>query len=80
MIPALGFIFKALCGSCWLSSCTHPHVLCLPSSFQAISRGVTKAGVGVNTLNLELVSLDEVSSVIKESDGFVLGKSNASHH
>jgi flavorubredoxin len=42
---------------------------------QAISRGVTKAGVGVNTINLELVGVDEVAAVIKEADGFIIGKS-----
>jgi flavorubredoxin len=41
---------------------------------QAISRGVTKAGVGVNTINLELVGVDEVAAVIKEADGFIIGK------
>lgn len=34
---------------------------------------MVKAGVGVNTMNLELVSLDEVSAAIRKADGFILG-------
>jgi len=51
-----------------------------PPSFlhlQAISRGVTKSAVGVNTYNLETVPLDEVSEAIRKSDGFIIGKSTA---
>lgn len=40
---------------------------------QAISRGITKAGVAVNTLNLEMCSLEEVTQGIKEADGFIIG-------
>jgi len=41
---------------------------------QAISRGITKSSVGVNTYNLETVPLDEVAEAIRKSDGFVIGK------
>lgn len=47
---------------------------------QAISKGVTKAGVGVQTLNLEVSSLDEVTQVIKKSDGFILGSPTLGGH
>ncbi len=40
---------------------------------QAISRGITKSGVGVTTVNLELATLDEVTATVKESDGFIIG-------
>ncbi len=46
---------------------------------QAISHGITKAGVGVNTLNLELASLEEVAAAVKQSDGFILGKCAHAH-
>jgi flavorubredoxin len=42
-------------------------------ALQAISRGVTKAGVGVDTLNLEVVTLEDVVAAIKKADGFILG-------
>ncbi len=42
---------------------------------QAISRGITKAGVGVSTVNLELVALDKVEAALEGSDGFVIGES-----
>ncbi|KAF8073046.1 dfa6 [Scenedesmus sp. PABB004] len=47
---------------------------------QAISRGVTKGDVAVNTINLELVTLDEVVSAIKASDGFVIGSPTLGGH
>ncbi|CAL8463910.1 g3445 [Coccomyxa elongata] len=47
---------------------------------QAISRGITKAGVGVNTLNLEVVPLDEVSRAISKSGGFVIGSPTLGGH
>lgn len=40
---------------------------------QAISRGITKASVGVNTYNLETVPLDEVEEAVRKSDGFIIG-------
>lgn len=47
---------------------------------QAVSRGVTKGGVGVNTINLELASLDEVVAAVKESDGFTIGSPTLGGH
>jgi len=47
---------------------------------QAISRGVTKAGVGVNTLNLEVASLDEVVNAIQKADGFIIGSPTLGGH
>lgn len=47
---------------------------------QAISRGITKGGVGVETLNLELASLEEVSQAIQKCDGFVLGSPTLGGH
>ncbi len=35
---------------------------------------MTKAGVGVTTLNLEVCTLEEVSAAVRNSDGFVLGE------
>lgn len=40
---------------------------------QAISRGITKGGVAVETLNLEVVSLEEVAETIGRCNGFILG-------
>lgn len=40
---------------------------------QAISRGITKAGVGVETVNLEQVELQEAEKVLGQSQGFVIG-------
>jgi flavorubredoxin len=47
---------------------------------QAISRGVTKGGVAVNTVNLELSSLDEVVAAVKGADGFVIGSPTLGGH
>lgn len=47
---------------------------------QAISRGLTKAGVGVSTLNLELASLDEVVSAVRDADGFTIGSPTLGGH
>lgn len=47
---------------------------------QAISRGVLKAGVGVETLNLELVGTEDVEKVLQKSDGFVLGSPTLGGH
>jgi flavin reductase (DIM6/NTAB) family NADH-FMN oxidoreductase RutF/flavodoxin len=47
---------------------------------QAISRGITKAGVGVNTLNLEQCGADEVEEAISKSDGFVIGSPTLGGH
>jgi flavin reductase (DIM6/NTAB) family NADH-FMN oxidoreductase RutF len=47
---------------------------------QAISRGITKAGVGVETVNLELDSTDQVMEVVKASKGFVIGSPTLGGH
>ena len=40
---------------------------------QAISRGITKAGVGVEMVNLEQVSLKEAEEVLRSAQGFTIG-------
>jgi flavorubredoxin len=47
---------------------------------QAISRGVTKGGVAVNTVNLEVATLDEVVGAVKQADGFVIGSPTLGGH
>jgi flavorubredoxin len=47
---------------------------------QAISRGVTKGGIAVNTVNLELSPLDEVVASVKQADGFVIGSPTLGGH
>lgn len=47
---------------------------------QAISRGITKAGVGVETLNLEIVGVDEVAAAVERSSGFVIGSPTLGGH
>ena len=42
---------------------------------QAISRGITKAGVAVDMFNLETASLDEVTAAVSAGNGFIIGKS-----
>ena len=38
------------------------------------------AGVGINTLNLEVMPLDEVSKAVSESSGFVIGSPTLGGH
>lgn len=47
---------------------------------QAISRGITKAGVGVETLNLENATLEEVSAAVARCAGFVIGSPTLGGH
>lgn len=47
---------------------------------QAISKGVTKAGVGVETLNLEYVSVAEVEETLEKCAGFVIGSPTLGGH
>jgi len=47
---------------------------------QAISRGITKSGVGVETLNLEVVGADEVEKAIERSAGFIFGSPTLGGH
>lgn len=46
-------------------------ILCVP---QAISRGITKAGVAVDMLNLETENLDTVAKAISSGNGFIIGE------
>jgi len=47
---------------------------------QAISRGITKAGVGVITLNLEQCGAEEVEEAVSKSQGFVIGSPTLGGH
>lgn len=47
---------------------------------QAISRGITKAGVGVVTLNLEQCGAEEVEEAISNGNGFVIGSPTLGGH
>jgi hypothetical protein len=47
---------------------------------QAISRGLVKAGVAVNTVNLEVTPLDDVVAAIKRADGFTIGSPTLGGH
>jgi flavorubredoxin len=47
---------------------------------QAISRGLVKAGVAVNTVNLEVTPLDDVVEAVKASDGFTIGSPTLGGH
>ncbi|EFN57640.1 hypothetical protein CHLNCDRAFT_57191 [Chlorella variabilis] len=47
---------------------------------QAISRGITKAGVGVETLNLEQAGQDELEAALDRCSGFVLGSPTLGGH
>ncbi|KXZ51271.1 hypothetical protein GPECTOR_13g758 [Gonium pectorale] len=47
---------------------------------QAISRGITKGGVAVETINLELASLEEVTAAVGRTQGFVLGSPTLGGH
>lgn len=47
---------------------------------QAISRGITKGGVGVNMINLEITPLDDVSASIAQASGFIIGSPTLGGH
>lgn len=47
---------------------------------QAISRGISKAGIGVETLNCEQSTTEEVSSLVKRCNGFVIGSPTLGGH
>lgn len=40
---------------------------------QAISRGITKAGVGVEMVNLEQATNEEAEAILLSAQGFVIG-------
>lgn len=45
-----------------------------------MSRGITKAGIGIESVNLETVELKEVEDILKKSSGFIIGKETAGVH
>lgn len=47
---------------------------------QAISRGITKAGIGVETLNLEVDSVDDALEAVKRAKGFIIGSPTLGGH
>jgi flavodoxin len=47
---------------------------------QAISRGVAKAGVGVESLNCEMSDPEEVKELVRRCSGFVLGSPTLGGH
>lgn len=47
---------------------------------QAISHGITKAGIAVETLNLEVDSVDDALKAVKESKGFIIGSPTLGGH
>lgn len=47
---------------------------------QAICRGITKAGVGVESVNAEFCSVGELATVIKSCNGFVVGSPTLAGH
>lgn len=47
---------------------------------QAIARGATKAGVGVESMNCEFATAEEVADLVKRTNGFVLGSPTLGGH
>ena len=47
---------------------------------QAISRGITKAGIGVETINLEVDSVDDALKILSEAKGFIIGSPTLGGH
>lgn len=47
---------------------------------QGISRGVTKAGVGVESINCEVASSEEITAAVEKCDGFIIGSPTISGH
>ncbi|KAG6548602.1 hypothetical protein Mapa_010091 [Marchantia paleacea] len=47
---------------------------------QAISRGISKAGVGVDTLNVEICSTEELVASLQRCSGFVIGSPTLGGH
>uniref|UniRef100_A0A0C9RLY5 TSA: Wollemia nobilis Ref_Wollemi_Transcript_11734_2825 transcribed RNA sequence n=1 Tax=Wollemia nobilis TaxID=56998 RepID=A0A0C9RLY5_9CONI len=47
---------------------------------QAISRGISKAGIGVETLNCEHSTNEEISSLVRRCNGFVIGSPTLAGH
>lgn len=47
---------------------------------QAISRGITKVGVGIESVNAEICTGEELASIIKSCSGFVIGSPTLGGH
>eukprot|EP00899_Mesostigma_viride_P004497 jgi/Mesvir1/14048/Mv11904-RA.2 len=47
---------------------------------QAISRGITKAGAGVETANCEMMTREEITALVSRCDGFVMGSPTLGGH
>lgn len=47
---------------------------------QAIARGITKAGVGVESINCEFAEPEEIRTVVEKSSGFVIGSPTLGGH
>lgn len=47
---------------------------------QAIARGITKAGVRVETIDSEIAAPGEIQSIVEKSDGFVIGSPTLGGH
>lgn len=47
---------------------------------QAIARGITKAGVGVESINCEVAEPDEIREAVEKSAGFIIGSPTLGGH
>jgi flavorubredoxin/flavin reductase (DIM6/NTAB) family NADH-FMN oxidoreductase RutF len=47
---------------------------------QAIARGITKAGVGVESINCEAAEPEEIRAAVEKSDGFIMGSPTLGGH
>jgi flavorubredoxin/flavin reductase (DIM6/NTAB) family NADH-FMN oxidoreductase RutF len=47
---------------------------------QAIARGITKAGVGVEAINCEVADPSEVQKAVEKADGFIMGSPTLGGH
>lgn len=47
---------------------------------QAIALGITKAGVGVESINCEFVEPTEIATVLEKADGFIIGSPTLGGH
>jgi len=46
----------------------------------AIARGITKAGVGVESINCEAAEPEEIQAVVEKADGFIMGSPTLGGH
>lgn len=47
---------------------------------QAIARGITKAGVGVESINCEVADSSEIRAAVEKADGFIMGSPTLGGH